>query len=352
MPRQVQTLTLGDLLAQTGMFSKRIPVRVIRRSLDDEPVAAAVVSLLVPVHNQEAVIVEHLEAMRSCACLPHEIVVVPDGCTDATAQKVADWAAALPLQRGHTVGVTVAEVSESIFETNSDNLAASLASAPYLVEVQADMRLEHPGFDSALVAGLDRHPELFALSGRGAHAFHEVLPPSRGVLPRLTGLLRRTLRRAIDRRAFRRGSYRPNRFELFATRAIGRCGALIDLPLAPEVGSGRVYVSDTVMRGPLAMRRQQFWELGGFSSEHFFLGNDDHDLMARARDRHGLRGAYVPIRFSAPLELGSVRRERTAEEKERFAALSVYYAEAGARSFLFADTPRSHPKRPAGLRSP
>lgn len=343
MPHKVQTLTLGELLAQTGMFDGGIPVRLTRRAVDGEPV----VSLLVPVHNQEAVIVAHLEAMRSCSSLRHEIVVIADGCTDSTAQRVTDWAADLALDRSHTVGVTVAEVFDSIFETNSDNLAASLASAPYLVEVQADMKLDHPGFDDALVAGLNQHPEIFALSGRGAHAFGDVLPAAPGLLPRLSRKVRDTVRRASDRRAFRRGAYRPGRLALFATRAIGRCGPLIDLPLSPEVGTDRIYVSDTVMRGPLAMRRQQFWELGGFSSEHFFLGNDDHDLMARARDRHGMRGGYLPLHFSAPLELGSVRRERTPVEKERFDALSAHYAAAGARSFLFTESHRLRRRRPA-----
>ena len=74
------------------------------------------------------------------------------------------------------------------------------------------------------------------------------------------------------------------------------------------------------MRGPLLVDKKKYLEVGGFDSERFFLGYDDHDLAMRAWNLKGYRSGYVPVGFLSPLADGATRKMRTI--KQEFEILS------------------------------
>ena len=147
--------------------------------------------------------------------------------------------------------------------------------------------------------------------------------------------------------AMQRHQYRPTTLEHALGDGIGRIGGLVDVPAVLH-GRDTLYLHETVMRGPYALDRRRFLDVGGFDTGRFFLGNDDHDLAVRAWRDFGYRVGYTPVVFSSPLELGTTRRTRTGEEQRVFDALRDHYAQASRSSALF--TRSSNDRRPPRVR--
>lgn len=326
-----QKIALGELVAETGWFSAETPLTVHRSGYRDVEQPEA--SFIVPVFNQADVIAEHLTAIRTNARSRHEVIVIVDGCTDGTLREVLAWQHDVDLEGSdrRTCGVTVVEIGEGIFETLSDSVGAALATGTYLVEVQADMLIEDPGFDMGMSSALARHPELIIVGGRGAHSF-----AAAGIGGR-SPVRQRLARKTVQLGARTARAYGPTRFEHLLSDSIGRVGVLIDTPRSffPE----QLFVHETTMRGPWAIRKDDFETLGGFDTARFFLGNDDHDIAFRALQELNRRAAYLPIRFSSPLELGSTRAPRPEAAAQRFSAIRRHYEDRFASSALASGVP-------------
>ncbi|HEY1216764.1 MAG TPA: hypothetical protein VGE93_24330, partial [Bryobacteraceae bacterium] len=273
----------------------------------------------------------NLRSIQQCSRLPHEIIVIVDGCTDGTKEVVEKWAKEECRAEGKTRGITVAIVTDGVFETISDSIGCALASGEFLLEVQADMFIWERGFDNILVRTLELLPELIAVGGRGAHSFRLV-----------SGHASRSSRDIVARasrelfwsaaRIFRQ--YNPTQAELHLSDSIGRVGDLIECRVKFTERPRPIFVHETIMRGPLAVRRSDFLSLGGFDTSNFFLGNDDHDFAMRALVQLGRRVGYVPIGFDSPVAVGTTRAPRDPQAEARFRELNQYYATRFTRSSL------------------
>lgn len=319
--------SLGELLNHCGAFSPTTPVEVKRYGYSSKN--APLVSIIVPVHNQDRIIATNLELMRSQSVEVHEIVVIVDGCTDDTSLRIESWIQSLSFDE-RTVGVTVATIEEGVFETVCDSIGGRLATGDFLIEVQADMSLTERGFDRVLLAALSSAPALLAVSGRGAHSFSR-LESRRGRYQLVT--LRKLARLLFASWARLFKKYAPSSLEMRLSDEMGRVAALINYPAA-RTDRRKVYVHETVMRGPLAIARIDFEMMEGFDTQHFFLGNDDHDLAMRALLMHQRRVGYTPIGFDSPVEVGSTRAPRSLEAQRRFDELREYYENEFASSVL------------------
>ncbi len=317
-------LRLGELANRCGAFSPETIVKVERFGYSTG--LAPRVTIIIPVHNQAEVIRTHLEAIRDATAEAHEFIVIADGCTDSSAEIATAWGreANMGVQ---TIGITIVRIDDGVFETMSDTVGAALARGEYLIEVQADMLVWERGYDRVLIRALESSPELIAVSGRGGHAFGLVVPGHSA------GLVGPASRKVFGLKAKMLKRYRANRAELHLSDSIGRIGALIEYP-AIVTGRRMVYVHETVMRGPWAIKRADFGMLEGFDTERFFLGNDDHDLAMRALVEHGRRVGFVPLGFDSPIDLGSTRAPRPPEAQRRFAELKRYYDARFADSTL------------------
>lgn len=319
---------LGDRLVRTGFFDAATPIGF--REFKYTP-AQPQVAVVVPVHNQSAVIVGHLESILRNLELTAELIIILDGCRDGTPDVVHAWAAGFT-PRANLSRLVLLQSEVSLYETISDNLGVACSTAPAFIEVQADMEIEEFGFDRRLVAALRSDDSLLAVSGRGGHDEDELglEPKSR---PRWVSYLREQVRRLFNKLHFARGRYEPSVIEHWLSNQIGRCGTLTDLPVGDR-NRDTLYYMPTVMRGPLVVDRRKFDVLGGFDAQHFFLANDDHDLMARAWTLQGWRCAYLSVAYASPRELGSTRAKKSPEDAKLHRSYVMRYTEAQRSSLL------------------
>ena len=222
-------------------------------------------SVVMPVYNQESILVPNLQSVLECTQGSFELIVILDYCFDNSERNLIAFLETLKPPVG-LVQITVFKNADlPLFETKCDNIGFRFATGTYCLEIQADMKMVEPGYNLHLVKPFLQHDNVIAVSGRCAH-------------------------------------------NLFTGEGIGKLGAAVERPLA-ELGISKdcFYVFETCNRGPLLLDRSKLADLGFLDEENYFLDDSDHDLMARAYLTKGYICGYVPIEFESPLQHGSTR---------------------------------------------
>lgn len=231
-------------------------------------------SVVIPIHNQEQIIRAVLDSVLEMTVGTYELILILDGCTDTTPQIVAEWIDTTPRPSG-LVEIQCITNEHGLFETSCDNQGFRLAKGDYIVEVQADMKILTFGYNVLLTSPLKQYPDMIAVSGRCCHRLND--SPGTNV---------------------------------------GKLGAKAEHPhetLQSFDNYGKVFLSHTANRGPLAIRTSMLRELNYLDEEHYVLGNDEHDLFARAWVFKQWRCGFVPIEVYSPLQWGSTRKSRSPE---------------------------------------
>lgn len=231
-------------------------------------------SVVMPIHNQEQIIRTVLDNVLEMTVGTYELILIVDGCTDTTPQIVTEWIETTSKPSG-LVDIHCITNETGLFETACDNQGFRLARGEYILEIQADMKILTFGYNVLLTSPLKQYPDMIAVSGRCCHRLN--------------------------------GSPGNN---------VGKLGAKASSPhevLQSFDNYGKVFLSHTVNRGPIAIRTSMLRELNYLDEEHYVLGNDEHDLFARAWVFKQWRCGFVPIEVYSPLEWGSTRKARTPE---------------------------------------
>lgn len=233
-------------------------------------------SLVLPIHNQESIISEGLLRIFLHTYGLYDLFIILDGCTDGTRTEV------LRVLTDPPSGLcrwTVVSTPYDIFETSCDNLGFVNARAPYIIELQADMYVETPGYNVRLVVPLELYPDVIAVSGRCCHTFTAPV----------TGK--------------------------------GKLGSTVSSPHVVSYATMNLFMlSHTVNRGPLALRRSMVESLGYLDEQAFVLENDEHDLFYRAWVQHRWRTGFYPVEVMSPESWGSTRKPRPLHVQERLEA--------------------------------
>lgn len=226
--------------------------------------AAITYSVVMPVYNQEAILVPNLQSVLECTQGSFELIVILDYCFDNSERNLLAFLETLK-PPSTLVQITVFKTDHPLFETKCDNIGFRFATGTYCLEIQADMKMVEPGYNLHLVKPFLQYDNVIAVSGRCAHT-------------------------------------------MFTGEGIGKLGATVERPLA-ELGipKNSFYVFETCNRGPLLLDRAKLADLGFLDEENYFLDDSDHDLMARAYLQKGYLCGYVPIEFKSPLQHGSTR---------------------------------------------
>ena len=223
-------------------------------------------SLVIPIHNQETIIYDVLTKVFIHTQGLYDLFLILDGCTDKSQQEVLRTIYHVP--KG-LCQLTIVSNPQGIFETSCDNLGFVNARGKYIVEIQADMQIQTLGYNLLLAMPLEIYSDLIAISGRCCH----------------------TLTNPIS--------------------GMGKLGIRVEQPHnLPFDKYNQIYLSHTVNRGPLVLRKSMLEELGYLDEYHFVLEDDEHDLFYRAWTQKKWRTAFYPIEVYSPLVWGSTRKGR------------------------------------------
>lgn len=226
-------------------------------------------SIVMPIHNQGPILYDVLMKLFIHTHGLYDLFLILDGCTDESRSEVLRAMEHVPAE---LCQLTLVSLAEGIFETSCDNLGFVNARAPYIVELQADMQIQTSNYNVLLALPLEVYPDLIAVSGRCCHSFS---PPYGGV---------------------------------------GKLGAKAEDPhCMPFSMYNQIFLSQTVNRGPLVLRRSMLEALGYLDEQQFVLEHDEHDLFYRAWTQKGWRTAFFPIEVYSPLAWGSTRKARSPQ---------------------------------------
>ena len=312
-------------------------------------------TLILTVFNQHLIIDEVLKAIASSAQLISDLIIIEDGSEDSTLSSLIETITRTEWDTTRFASIKVYRNFVSKFETACDDFGIRRASTNCVILIQSDVLITENGFDKLLFSALSSFDDLLMVSGRGA----ELLSPEAKEFKQSTGssihgrtfqiasrlapirptnlfLCRQlsTLLAAISifelkiyrLRKFRLNktftppetvhadfftNTRPSEHEFLSTGNAGYLRSHIHTEMSNFQNYGSIWVSQSVMRGPICVDRQKYLECGGFDTDSCFLGFDDHELALRSYLEHKFRVGFVPIGYHSDPTWGTTRKPRS-----------------------------------------
>ena len=277
------------------------------------------IGFVVPVHNQETIILKVLNGIFLNTNLPLRLVIVLDYCTDNTENIVLTWITQIIKDSSRKIHITLLSSDLNLQETLSDNLAFRILNEPeVLVDVQADIILLENNFDLKVLDIFEKFPDIAALSARGTESWPRNLKPQFSILNFL-----RILRKSKIKNNSNTLEIFNKRKELLLTREnfysrnlpFGRFGKNIDSLQVYSSDKKYIWLNETVMRGPLAFRNSTLKDVGYLNSISHPLSYDDHEYFLRVWKEKNMRVAFYPFDYLSKLHWGSDRSSKTFRDK-------------------------------------
>ncbi len=301
---------------------------------------APILSAVIPVFNQELKIESVIQSLLVNLSVPTELIVIDDASADQSLAVLREVMARLVPLSKHLTQARLFCFKNSVFETQCDCFGIENAVGEYVLELQADMYINEPGFDRKMIDAIRKYPDIFMLSGRGTE---KIMPVHQLYLKGLgaEGCHRSSLFAHLVTRILRRFSFiqvllqrrysknkqithhlnsevvasivYPDLATFEVSGCAGRLGELIEEDV--KVKNEYLWLSESVMRGPLLIDRRKYFEVGGFDNHRFYQGYDDHDLAIRGWEIGGYRSAFIPLGFESPVEAGTGRRRKSLKQE-------------------------------------
>ncbi|MBF9020253.1 glycosyltransferase [Rhodobacterales bacterium HKCCA1058] len=249
-------------------------------------------TLVMPIYNKEKIIIDVLEYCCKNTEFYHDVVLINDGSTDATKIQLEQFLKGLARDAYKVCRLTLFDVDYPIFETACDNLGFIEARTDNIIEIQSDLYMLEPNYDSKLISLL-KTGKFSSVGGRLIHDF--------GLIIGGYGWLKFPYERA-RRRIFRT-----------IPEGEGLLGRKIFDTSKLEFDHGAYFTGETVARGPWALSKSLLNKLNYLDQENYFLGYDDHDFHSRCFEYNGNICAYVPINIRCLPEDGSTRQVRSGK---------------------------------------
>ena len=296
-------------------------------------------TIVIPIHNQRERVLLNLESILENATSKYELILIDDNSKDGTSKLLNQYLQESLLQKySNCISIKYFTTSIPVYETKCDEFGIKRSMTEYVIEIQADMNVREKGFDSKLLALIKSNPKMLGISGRATHTFEELsfelLEKQTREKFDITGIIRafvtqkrmilgRYRQRNLGQTDSRDMSYKvedifPDEYRFSQTGVAGWVGKTIDcIPSESDIYHAEIYLpyreriwnGDTIIRGPMILRKSSYQMLEGFNTKSFFLGNDDHDLCLRAKVS-GLVVGFTPMHFVAPLIHGTERSQK------------------------------------------
>jgi glycosyltransferase involved in cell wall biosynthesis len=294
------------------------------------------ISVVVPVYNKEEIIEKFLVDLVNSMINTFELILIDDSSEDESNRLIRKSIEnILETQIPLLTKVILVTNTISQFEAKCDQIGISLARSEFILEIQSDMFIDDPGFDERLFLAMKSVQNCVIVSGRGIERIQPIAAfyrSSAGIdfisgislFKLLIKLLVSVFSQFIPRGGKNTSNdniehceesveFKPDDIRFLKTGEAGRLGMEI-LKYIPDkvLKTRKVYVGETVMRGPLLINKSEFESFGGLNTKCFFQGFDEHDFCLRALLR-GKKVAYTPVRFYSPLIFGSTRQKRSSK---------------------------------------
>ena len=289
--------------------------------------------IVVPIHNMAETIVPVLNGIFDSVSRNSHLVLILDACSDKSEQVILEFLK-IKIQLnelGNVIRINLFNSRRNLFEAKAENFAIDIfKELTYLISVQADIVIQEKFFDSKIVEAFVQNPDVFMISGRGTHTWEipeEPVNPFVSLYQIFDGL-KNIFRFGVnsgdkaDRKILnKRPSLKLDHDSFYELDYFGRCGDFHSHFV--ETGNDCIYLSETVMRGPLAFRLKEIRKLGGLDWKRHRLGNDDHCISMKAWHQRRLRTAYMPIEYVSPLEWGATRKNKNFKELFSFGLMRI-----------------------------
>ncbi len=234
-----------------------------------------------PVYNQEDAILDIINALEFSTSEDHDLIMVNDGSSDATLERLKEIT---KIKYSHLREITIINNPVPIYETACDNQGFRISKTDYVMEIQADIYINDLGFDSRMINIMEKFNS-GGVSGRLTHGYS-----------------------LLDEHAARKYPLRYLK-RLLKNDAAGLIGDKIEN--IDTKYKNEIYQGETIVRGPWLLKKEHLESIGYLDEQNFFLGNDDHDLNRRLREKFNLQYYYVPTNIKSILRNGSTRRKRS-----------------------------------------
>jgi glycosyltransferase involved in cell wall biosynthesis len=297
--------------------------KLIRNSINPSSDAKLELSIIIPVFNQSSVIDLVIQRIFENTRSNFEMIVIDDGSSDGTKNQLLSFTIDFVLFP-NLIAFKVFHNKFSKFETYCENFGIVNSNSRYCLGIQADMILDHRGFDLKMINALKSNDSIAVISGRGIEKLLPIITKYKKTLGTDTAhtdsILIHVLRQVRKQFLRRQNILSEVSTEIFLEKSdldyiktgiAGRIGKFTNLMMDSESSNlKKLYIGETVMRGPILYDRDKYFVIGGLDIKRFFQGFDEHDFCARAILNNYLVG-YTPIGFSSPPNNGSSRKKRT-----------------------------------------
>jgi glycosyltransferase involved in cell wall biosynthesis len=303
--------------------------------------------------NQESLIEKVIESIINYSNMPSELIVIDDRSEDRTLSTIINLVRDKNWENGAVSRVSIYSNKISRFETYCDDFGIRLAKTDYVVLVQSDVILTEEKFDTKLITALKHFPDIMMISARGTEPIQPVANFFQNSNGSVIGLGLLTLfmtRKNIPKSVHWLISYicvlsylietkiavlksmrksnssihkdkelcidveRPLLADFIQTSKAGYLSAYDITNKSGFNTTGSVWLGQTVMRGPIALDRSKYLNVGGFDLESCFLGFDDHEITLRAYQKFRFRVGFLPIGYQSSMEWGATRRKRSLKQ--------------------------------------
>jgi GT2 family glycosyltransferase len=301
----------------------------------------ALVTVVIPFYNQAQNICEVVNSIIRNSEQKIDLILIDDNSSDKGSLALVTFLENSLFDSKGLCSVKIIQTKIQLFETFCEDLGIKMADTKYVIEIQSDMFIQHIGFDTKLVKALTSNSDFIAIGGRGCHDFNEAFrnyADSSGAVisdsPNPNRYLKFIIMNVVDsfRTLFLNYFFRsrddknleivetlsinqsilfPNSILFETTKCAGRLGSLIFESLEKTAKlQNNIWVSETIMRGPIIFDKSKYLSVGGFNLDSFFLGFDDHHLFLSAFIQKGFRCGYTPIDYLTYPDGGSTRKRR------------------------------------------
>lgn len=226
-------------------------------------------SIIIPVYNQEQIIVKNIKSILEYTLGSFELIVILDFCDDNSEENITTFFDTYNNKNSNFYGVRIFKQPNSpVFEASCDNIGFVNSFGDFCLEIQADMEMQEIGYNLQLSKPFALLDNVFAVSGRCAH----------------------------------------NLFDRFD--GIGKLGVNIEKTVEEmRINKNTFYVYDTCNRGPILFSKSKLEKVNFLNEKKFYQDNSDHDAIVRSNLSEKSISGYVPINFLAPLHDGSTRKK-------------------------------------------